>query len=270
MLRPKSMNTPMARAFFRHYEHKHQVMKQYLDANQTTEPEPPQIPMTVPTLGMWFDAADTSTITHASGAVSSWADKSGTGITTSPLGANRPTTGTRTVNGLNTLDVTGNDDGFAFSSGSFNVGNGNSTAFLVFQSDSTVAVRLINGQNNSTGRYVIGFTGPTGMDVRASSGSQTLTQTITWNTNPNICGFVLSGTTLRGHFAGTRSSNSGAMTAGLTMTSFRFGPAAGATTGADGRLCEILIYKSALSAADTNIIGTYLSQKWGAVWSPGF
>ena len=227
-------------------------------------------PLTVATLGMWFDASDATTITHNSGAVSSWADKSGAGITTSPLGANRPTTGTRTINGLNTLDVTGNDDGFAFSSGSFLLGNGNSTAFIVFQSDSTVAVRLVNGQDNSVGRYVVGFTGSTGLDVRASAGSQSMTQTITWNTNPNIFGLILSGTTLRGHFAGVRSSNTGSMTAGLTMTSFRFGAAAGVTTGADGMLGEILIYTSALSNADVNTIGNYLSQKWGAVWSPGF
>lgn len=31
MPKQKSMNTRMAQAFFRHYEHKHQVMKQYLD-----------------------------------------------------------------------------------------------------------------------------------------------------------------------------------------------------------------------------------------------
>lgn len=37
MPRQKSFNTPMARAFFRHYEHKHQLMKQYL----AEKPEPP-------------------------------------------------------------------------------------------------------------------------------------------------------------------------------------------------------------------------------------
>lgn len=35
MPKQKSMNTPMARAFFRHYEHKHQFMKQYLDPTRT-------------------------------------------------------------------------------------------------------------------------------------------------------------------------------------------------------------------------------------------
>lgn len=42
MPKQKSMNTRMAQAFFRHYEHKHQVMKQYLDPTRSPVPVQPQ------------------------------------------------------------------------------------------------------------------------------------------------------------------------------------------------------------------------------------
>lgn len=41
MPKQKSLNTPMARAFFRHYEHKHQLMKQYLAEKPSPPPASP-------------------------------------------------------------------------------------------------------------------------------------------------------------------------------------------------------------------------------------
>lgn len=53
----------------------------------------------------WSDAADTATITHSGGAVSQWNDKSGNGYHVSQAnGAYQPTTGSRTIGGLNALD----------------------------------------------------------------------------------------------------------------------------------------------------------------------
>ena len=58
----------------------------------------------------WYDAADASTITDAGGgAVSTWKDKSGNNYDLTEA-TNRPTTGTRTINGLNTLDFDGVND----------------------------------------------------------------------------------------------------------------------------------------------------------------
>jgi hypothetical protein len=53
---------------------------------------------------LWLDAADTSTITESSGAVSQWDDKSGNGRNfVQATGANQPETGTNFINGLNTV-----------------------------------------------------------------------------------------------------------------------------------------------------------------------
>jgi hypothetical protein len=59
---------------------------------------------------LWLDAADTATITESGGFVSQWNDKSNNGRNfTQSTGANQPTTGTRTQNGLNVLDFNGNN-----------------------------------------------------------------------------------------------------------------------------------------------------------------
>jgi hypothetical protein len=53
----------------------------------------------------WYDAADASTFTESSGAVSAWADKSGNGNdVTQASTTKQPTTGIRSLNGLNVLD----------------------------------------------------------------------------------------------------------------------------------------------------------------------
>lgn len=62
-------------------------------------------PASLPNLEMWLDAADTSTITDTSGAVTQWDDKSGNGFdvaqSSPPL---RPTTNASTQNGHNVID----------------------------------------------------------------------------------------------------------------------------------------------------------------------
>ena len=59
-------------------------------------------------LQLWLDASDTTTITESSGSVSQWDDKSGNENHVSQgTAVNQPTTGTRTINGLNVLDFDG-------------------------------------------------------------------------------------------------------------------------------------------------------------------
>lgn len=52
----------------------------------------------------WYDAADTGTITHASSFIGQVNDKSGAGNHLLGSGSNKPSTGTLTINGLNTIN----------------------------------------------------------------------------------------------------------------------------------------------------------------------
>lgn len=59
----------------------------------------------------WFDASNSYSITESSGSVSQWDDLSGNGYhLTQGTGTAQPTTGTRTLNGLNVLDFDGTSD----------------------------------------------------------------------------------------------------------------------------------------------------------------
>jgi hypothetical protein len=67
-------------------------------------------PADLTSLVAWYDMSDASTITSSSGAVSQVDDKSGQGNhVTQATAANKPTTGTVTLNGLNVLAFDGSD-----------------------------------------------------------------------------------------------------------------------------------------------------------------
>lgn len=66
-------------------------------------------PLDLPNLLLWLDASDASTITESSGLVSQWDDKSGNGNHVTASGSSRPTTGTRTIGGVNGLDFSGSN-----------------------------------------------------------------------------------------------------------------------------------------------------------------
>jgi len=58
-------------------------------------------------LNGWWDAADASTLTATGGLVSAWADKSGGAALSQPVSTQQPSTGVRSLNGLNVIDFNG-------------------------------------------------------------------------------------------------------------------------------------------------------------------
>jgi hypothetical protein len=103
-------------------------------SNATTVTYPGVVPAFSPidlSPALWLDASDETTITESGGAVSQWDDKSGNGYNVlQGTSANQPTSGTRTLNGLNVLDFT--DD--RLTNGSFSASD-TGVIFVVAQSD---------------------------------------------------------------------------------------------------------------------------------------
>ena len=104
-------------------------------------------PLDLDGLALWLDASDLSTITHSSGAVSQWDDKSGYARhATQGDAAYQPTTGTMTLNGRNVLAFSTDILNLANAAGVFrNAGVG--TAFAVARSTETTTPR----------RFLLGF-----------------------------------------------------------------------------------------------------------------
>ncbi len=69
-------------------------------------PDPSWDPTQLPSLLAWYKG-DAGVTDAGAGAVSQWNDQSGVGHHLTASGANRPTTGTRTQNGLNVIDFDG-------------------------------------------------------------------------------------------------------------------------------------------------------------------
>jgi len=74
---------------------------------RSTNTWPRDVPSVVQNADVWLDAADTSTIAEASGAVSQWNNKGSLGNFTQGTAALQPTTGATTLNGLNVIDFAG-------------------------------------------------------------------------------------------------------------------------------------------------------------------
>jgi len=94
----------------------------------------------------WYDASDTGTITESSGLVSQWDDKSGNGNhVTQETGSHQPVSGTRMLNGLNTLDFDGSDDRLVNTSGASSLFPVNTLChvFVVVQYDSNTNGNIV-------------------------------------------------------------------------------------------------------------------------------
>lgn len=99
-------------------------------------------PTDLPNLKAWYDAADTSSITASSNAVSQWNDKSGNGFNlTQTTSTRKPSSGTRTLNSKNVIDFDGTDDYLQAATASdwtFLNNTGGSTVFYVLIIDNLV------------------------------------------------------------------------------------------------------------------------------------
>jgi len=219
-----------------------------------------KLPVTTNLLA-WYDASDLATITDAgSGAVSAWADKSGNGYTLTEA-TNRPTTGTRSQNGLNVIDFDGTNDiissscpaddltstsfivaktdSFASGHGSLYGSNGNQGEFLGVNTSGS-----FNGEYQSVLNSVVAFFGP------GTSNPFAVCQR--WNGPTDVS--IISNVTQDGNNTGSGST----FTAGRTLV---LGGRSTSNT-LDGWIGEFLRFSAPLSQRDVWSVLAYLIDKW--------
>lgn len=209
----------------------------------------------------WYDASDLATITDAgSGAVSAWADKSGSGYTLTEA-TNRPTTGTRSQNGLNVIDFDGTNDvlssscptddltattfvvakndGFASGHGTLYGSNGNQGELLTINTSGA-----FNSEYQNVLNAVVAFFGPGTTNPFAVCSR--------WNGPTDVT--IVSNTSQDGANTGGGSVFTGGrtLTLGGRSTSNTF----------DGWIGEFLRYSAALSQRDVWSVLAYLIDKW--------
>lgn len=216
-------------------------------------------PKSISGLYAWYDAADASTITQATG-VSAWADKSGNGRTCSQAtGVNQPAYVLAGQNGKNVIDFASSTykmttDGTAWSLT-------DNTMFWSFQFPDTAAsaaswvlfdfntVReLVYGNTTAEFRLGVTLTGVVPVSRRWYILSiQFLGVPTIYRLNQS------AGTTITG--------NATYLSGASTQMYMGFG---GGNTGIRGYIGESITYSTALSATQVTTVNNYLAKKWGA------
>jgi hypothetical protein len=218
------------------------------------------------TTALWLDAADSSTVTTVSGAVSQWNDKSGNARhATQATSANRrPAYTTAAQNNLNAITFTAADTHWLALPDSTNPATGSAVFAACKPNHTTVSMGIINRAYNwgswyltstNTGtdlRYNIGRTGvdeasavTTGLtgtydnvNVRVSANGGTFTST-SYTPNPV---YNSSDATTIGAFRSTGNAIAGAM---------------------NGPIYEIIVLHTAPSQPVIDKMQGYLAHKWG-------
>jgi len=252
-------------------------------------------PKSISGLAAWYDAADSTTLTLATG-VSQWSDKSGNGRNlTQSTGNNQPASGTRTIGGKNALDFDGTNDVLVLGSYGINLASTKAmTMLVVASSDSPNTVRRLvslqrDGKNaNDTGGYFGRHNQVTSaVEVSIGGGDSTTNDQL----DRNLIRYVSQNVTTASVYAMSVSAADNALTlhidgTGQTLTT-RYGTMAASNwlafgsgnhtldVGAirssgnsvasywDGLVGEILLYTQRLSDARRRAAERYLGNKWG-------
>ncbi len=249
-------------------------------------------------LELWYDADDATTISTTGSDVDQWDDKSGNGYHASKSGGARPTTGTNTINGRQTIEFNGSGDNLAISGKSYTTSGEISglSLFSVQRVYTTGRNMILSFDRSETFRYTIGddsvISGNSrnvGFDTQGSSGA-------TWDsyggTNVVSSAARLTGASYdaasgakviyadgtaetsitddgNNHAPGTNlgsgTNRFGFLGVGSEASSFD--GSTGPNNWFHGDMGEVLMYERALSYDETMQVNQYLTAKWGVAFN---
>jgi hypothetical protein len=234
---------------------------------------------------LWLDAADQSSMTFSSGSnIATWNDKSGNARNATNAGTGNPLWATSIINGVPAIQF---NDGNFLTTPSFTMDTITRTAFVVYRHTANTFPAdgvyynfypLLGSNTNGFQLYTFRMnTSPynwgAGLGITSVGGFPDGPAYFSGNTqpaNPNflICGqrsssntgvITYNGTSQSTNFANTTSlfPATDILRVGRTTTNTGSGNIAGHYIG------EILLYNTALTAAQRQSVEGYLSQKWG-------
>lgn len=206
---------------------------------------------------VWFDAADTSTITASSNAVSQWNDKSGNGRNiTQATSAWQPKSGTKTRNGLNVIEFDGANNQ-QLKTASFTWNGTAHTWFYVLQiasSDTEFTLAAFDSGSYYAGAAASGSTS-TQLSVSVTTASTDINGVrFTGTTRGNL--YTAVGTNLVISRQVNTTSQTG-VAVGYEGANYNFG---------NGTVvCELCIVPET-TTQQTIAMENYLKRKWGIVY----
>lgn len=238
-----------------------QVLGSFTAANNTTT-----TPDTISGLKLWLKA-DSLGLSDGT-AVSSWTDSSGTGNTaTQATGANQPLYKTSIINGQPVVRFDGNNDFMNTGTTGFPSGNSDLTMITVFKATASGGVVYAYGANTNSTTPHISASSSTQINISTFGSNDLVTLPVSYLSQPTIATFKYTSSDgiLRGYI---RSPQVAASDSGIGAQNFSV---AGGTVGAfvggpntflNGDVAEVIVYNSALSDANRNIVESYLATKY--------
>lgn len=228
-----------------------------------------------PSLALWLDASDASTLYDATtggslvtagNTVARWEDKSGNANhVTQSTANNRPTRLAADLNGLDGLDFDGTNDSLGTATA---VGNAPLTIFVVAkpENDSSTGARRFAHIFGSS--YAYQLSNSNQLNTRNNQ-VETGTDALAWGTITASTAYVFSAvfltTDTNGYInnvlgeggAGTAMGDAGTQTTIGARSDFN------AATFYDGKIYEIAAFTAAFTDAQRNAMAAYFSEKWG-------
>lgn len=242
-----------------------EINKIYLGADEVfSGAVVPFDPSQISDLALWLDASDAATITEVAGSVSQWNDKSGNGYNaTQAIGSNQPITG-NTVNGLNSIDFDGSSDKMGLPSGLYDINQSANSLFYVFKMDTVKNTRaVVGGLGNTSQRWGAWFdVGASSLEVYGGAAPSTSVGGVMYDTNQHIYYQIGNGSTFYGSYDDAIFTTPAAFT-NVTFDRLFLGVNDSNNDYLNGRLCEVIIYRKALSSGEITQISDYLKTKWG-------
>lgn len=240
-------------------------------------PLPIQIEKGGSDLGIWLDPSDPNTLTDSGGgSLSNQADKSGSGNhLTQSTGADRPTTGANTINGLNAINYDGSQylENNAFASEIA----GEDTPFsvhLVYQATETgtPAYTVFGvGNTTNTSNFLVFMNEAADTNTPSFRGRGTINPFTSVNfgsadTDPHVISIIRKATTLTVYIDGFKIVDNVAFDiSALTINTFTLGCLL-RTTGQElnfkGNLGEFIFYTRENTESEIAAIHNYLGSKW--------
>ena len=245
-------------------------------------------------LKIWLDANDATTLTVASGKVSQWNDKSGTGVNvTQATSANQPAYTTNQINGMPIIQTDGSS---TYLGGTFAVNGLNQISMLAVATPSTITSTLANpysvnypifywGMETGTGWGQIGLnlnnvSTATFYNFGWRFGTSQASSDVFYNpaatpSGAKVMAAAHLNTVEKGYYNGFNittpvagySLTSKLTTIANTPNTFFVGhgqnPYGGNGYGGNNKIGEILFYNVNLSNTQLIILQNYLAAKWG-------
>ncbi len=229
----------------------------------------PWTPSELNTTVGWYDASDASTITASGGAVSVWANKASENFNlVQDTSANRPATGTHSINGKNALKFNGSPQRMATATNPFGATVNNAFVIAVHRVDSTASNQTLfslTGSETNASRWQAHA--PWGASIYFDTGNASGANRVTGNYGVSVNSVVLSG------FYGSTTDNVQQI---YKNGSLLFGDATGHAVNTVGNVIvgsggtnfqntsigEFIIVNGTVSADERQKLEGYLAHKW--------